>query len=282
MKNLRQPNLPRRIALQVDVRPKQQQQVRFAHDAFADLGVDERERDVGRRQLGALGHDDKGFGEVDKGGAAVFGGEKEDGEMAWWGEGVSGGLLGGRRVGTGGVGGGRGVDVAIEVGGHVRGADLEGGAAAAEVGMHFLRDVAVGAFEVAFEDACGVSGFAFLMRLLGCLLRVVGMRTGPLVDAEHGDSNTGTPGRDLGYIVDQAFQPRASSLLLFEFENHAEVFGEPAEAFHVLSDVLGRSVMVAKYRENAVVHCVVCLSYADVEGEYGMNDRVDEQVELCF
>lgn len=40
--------------------------------------------------------------------------------------------------------------VAVEVGGHVWGADLEGGAAAAEVGVHLLGDVEMGGFEVAF------------------------------------------------------------------------------------------------------------------------------------
>lgn len=42
------------------------------------------------------------------------------------------------------------VDVAVQVVRHVGGADLEKGTTAAEVGVHFLRDVAVRGFDVAF------------------------------------------------------------------------------------------------------------------------------------
>ncbi len=81
MKDLRQPELPRRIALQFHVRSENNQQIRLAHDALADFGVDEIEGDVGGGELVSLGHFGEGLGEVDERGAAVFGGEEEDGEV---------------------------------------------------------------------------------------------------------------------------------------------------------------------------------------------------------
>lgn len=83
VKDLRQPHLPRRIAVQTHMRAEQDQQVRLAHDALADLGVDQVERDVGGRQLGALRHFRQRLGEVDEGEAAVVGGEEEDREVVF-------------------------------------------------------------------------------------------------------------------------------------------------------------------------------------------------------
>lgn len=113
VKDLRQSDLPRRIALQADVRAEDDQQVRLAHDALADFGVDQVQRDVGRAQLAALGHFRQGFGQVDEGGAAVVGGEEEDGEVVCL---LGRGLVEGRGVRGIELGGGgcrvRGVGVA--------------------------------------------------------------------------------------------------------------------------------------------------------------------------
>lgn len=41
LQNLRQPHLPRRIAIQHDPLPKMHQQIRLAHDAFFDFHIDQ-------------------------------------------------------------------------------------------------------------------------------------------------------------------------------------------------------------------------------------------------
>lgn len=51
-------------------------------------------------------------------------------------------------------------------------ADLEGGAATAEVGVHFLGDVLVRGFEVAFQDPCLLSVSALSRRVVGRPLRI--------------------------------------------------------------------------------------------------------------
>ena len=63
------------------MRREQQQQIGLAHDALTDLGVNQVKRDIGRREFGALGHFRQSFGQVDEGGAAVFGGEEEEGQV---------------------------------------------------------------------------------------------------------------------------------------------------------------------------------------------------------
>lgn len=65
MKYLRQPNLPRRVPLQPHARAEKDQQVRLAHHALRDLGIDEVARDIIRRDFVPLGHFRQRFREVD-------------------------------------------------------------------------------------------------------------------------------------------------------------------------------------------------------------------------
>ena len=90
--DLRQPHLPRRITLENCLVPKQQQQVRLAHHALADLGVDQLLADVGGVELVGLRHVGEGLGQVDESLAAVGGVEEEDREV-WAGAAV--GAVGG-------------------------------------------------------------------------------------------------------------------------------------------------------------------------------------------
>jgi len=60
------------------------------------------------------------------------------------------------------------------------------------------------------------------------------------------------------------------------------VLREFAQPFHVFLDKLGGPVVVVEDGEDPVDDGVVGLSDSDVEGEKGVYDRVDEEVELCF
>ena len=74
MIDLRQPDLPWRIALKVNIRSKQHQKVRLTHHALHDLGIHELLCDIVWRELLALRHLRQGFCEVDECGSSVFGG----------------------------------------------------------------------------------------------------------------------------------------------------------------------------------------------------------------
>lgn len=65
VKYLRQANLPWGVPLQRNVRPEKDQQVRLAHDAFRDLGIDEVARDVVGREFLSLRHFRQRFREID-------------------------------------------------------------------------------------------------------------------------------------------------------------------------------------------------------------------------
>jgi hypothetical protein len=107
--NLRQPHLPRWIPLQHSLIPEQQQQIRLAHDALRNLGLNQLLRNVRGSQFVGLRHVGEGLCQVDEGLAAVGVVEEEDGEVWALGLGV-------------GVGGGDG----WFVGGYVGGAEAEG------------------------------------------------------------------------------------------------------------------------------------------------------------
>ena len=107
-------------------------------------------------------------------------------------------------------------------------------------------------------------------------------RTCSFVDAQHGYPDTHAPRRDLRHIVHQGFQPCASFLLLFQLEDHAQVLRQFAQPPYILLYQLGRSMVVVEDREDSVDDGMVSLSYSNVQREKGVDDCVDQEVELCL
>lgn len=68
--------------------------------------------------------------------------------------------------------------------------------------------------------------------------------------------------------------------MVFERENDAQMFRQASQCLDVLLDQLGRPVVVVVDGVDAINDGMVGLSYADVEGEEGVDDDVDEGVPL--
>ena len=79
----RQPNLPRRITLQVDSGAEQDEQIWLGHERPCDFSADKVLGDVVDTDFALLGHFAESAGEVDEGFAAVVFGDKENFEI--WG-----------------------------------------------------------------------------------------------------------------------------------------------------------------------------------------------------
>lgn len=56
----------------------------------------------------------------------------------------------------------------------------------------------------------------------------------------------------------------------------------PAEILHVLPDKLRRSMMVVEYGEDAIEKDVIGLPYPHIDGEQGVYDNIDKQMQLLF
>lgn len=146
---LGQSDLPRRIALELDARPKQNQQVRLAHDALGDLGVNQLHADVRGRQLLLLRHFGQRLGQVNERATPILGAEQQDRQVRQRAAASGIGVRGrGRRV----LGGCRGWAKGRQVGRAQGQSGLLGGA---EVGLEGARDAAMGRGEVVFQDSCG-------------------------------------------------------------------------------------------------------------------------------
>lgn len=106
---------------------------------------------------------------------------------------------------------------------------------------------------------------------------------GLLVDGEGGDPRAGTPGGDLRDIVDELFEAGSAAGVggvVFAVEDDGDVRGQASEGLDVPGYQLRRTVVVVEDGEDAVENGVVDLPEPDVEGEGGVDDGVDEQVEL--
>ena len=101
-----------------------------------------------------------------------------------------------------------------------------------------------------------------------------------LIHAQHGDPHTGAPGCDFRYLVHQTFEPSLVPLISPEFKYHAEMFWNPGQAFDILFNELGGSVVVVEDGKGAIEEDVVGLPYADVYREEEMYDNEDEEMEL--
>lgn len=70
------------ISLEVDIRTKDDQQVRLLHDALFELHVNKPLLDVGRRDLMLLSHLSERLGEIYQGVATILGTDQPDDDMA--------------------------------------------------------------------------------------------------------------------------------------------------------------------------------------------------------
>ena len=136
VENFRQTNLPWRVTGQLNMRAEQDKEVRLAHYALAQLGVNQLHGDVRRLDFAALRHLCEGFGQVNDRVASVFGGYEEDRKLL---RGVA------VRQSVGGKSGFLGRDVGSGSG--------EKGIVGAEICLKPLAYGAMGFGDVAFEDA---------------------------------------------------------------------------------------------------------------------------------
>jgi hypothetical protein len=91
LQDLRQPQLPRRIPLQLHRRTKQNQQIRLARNMIIDLRINQLHIDLVLLHIAFLRHFRKGLRQVDDGVAAVVLGKKQHGKVLARGVWVRGG-----------------------------------------------------------------------------------------------------------------------------------------------------------------------------------------------
>ena len=101
-----------------------------------------------------------------------------------------------------------------------------------------------------------------------------------LVNRDLWNPGASAPRCNFGRLVHQSLEARATPAVVLQREDNAQMFRQTPQCLDVLLDQLGRSVVVVIDGIDAVDDGMIGLADPNVEGEEGVDDDVDEKVEL--